>query len=160
MLDTRLTVNEHAMVDYFNQMEKTKYQPLLTDLKYHKDRLKLNDWLYYELIQEAVEKIFVGKSHQQKTLNAWFLLTKAGYNTRLTYLNNQIYLYAYSLDEIYETPMIEDNQKAFINLTTIHKDSNTKGIALNMLSFNPNPCLLYTSPSPRDQRGSRMPSSA
>ena len=23
-----------------------------------------------------------------------------------------------------------------------------------------NPCLLYTSPSPRDQRGSRMPSSA
>ena len=26
------------------------------------------------------------------------------------------------------------------------------------ISFNP--CLLYTSPSPRDQRGSRMPSSA
>ena len=24
----------------------------------------------------------------------------------------------------------------------------------------PEPCLLYTSPSPRDQRGSRMPSSA
>ena len=27
-------------------------------------------------------------------------------------------------------------------------------------SVQPNPCLLYTSPSPRDQRGSRMPSSA
>ena len=27
-------------------------------------------------------------------------------------------------------------------------------------SGNPNGCLLYTSPSPRDQRGSRMPSSA
>ena len=26
--------------------------------------------------------------------------------------------------------------------------------------INPNLCLLYTSPSPRDQRGSRMPSSA
>ena len=25
---------------------------------------------------------------------------------------------------------------------------------------HPGPCLLYTSPSPRDQRGSRMPSSA
>jgi len=139
VLNTRLAVNEHAMVDYFKQMEKTRYQPLLTDLKYHKDRLKLNDWLYYELIQEAVEKIYVDKSDQQKTLNSWFLLTKAGYNTRLTYLNNQIYLYAYSLDEIYETPMIEDDKKAFINLTTIHNTSNTKGIALNMLSFNPNP---------------------
>ena len=30
---------------------------------------------------------------------------------------------------------------------------NTKGALLN-------DCLLYTSPSPRDQRGSRMPSSA
>ena len=28
------------------------------------------------------------------------------------------------------------------------------------LSTVPNCCLLYTSPSPRDQRGSRMPSSA
>ena len=28
------------------------------------------------------------------------------------------------------------------------------------LAAQVNPCLLYTSPSPRDQRGSRMPSSA
>ena len=28
------------------------------------------------------------------------------------------------------------------------------------VQFTPKPCLLYTSPSPRDQRGSRMPSSA
>ena len=28
------------------------------------------------------------------------------------------------------------------------------------LPLNPNGCLLYTSPSPRDQRGARMPSSA
>ena len=31
--------------------------------------------------------------------------------------------------------------------------------AVLMVNDN-NPCLLYTSPSPRDQRGSRMPSSA
>ena len=30
----------------------------------------------------------------------------------------------------------------------------------NVLLFGGNICLLYTSPSPRDQRGSRMPSSA
>ena len=30
----------------------------------------------------------------------------------------------------------------------------------HMLSANLEGCLLYTSPSPRDQRGSRMPSSA
>ena len=31
---------------------------------------------------------------------------------------------------------------------------------LSSYQFNTNICLLYTSPSPRDQRGSRMPSSA
>ena len=31
---------------------------------------------------------------------------------------------------------------------------------LNLKFFNVNPCLLYTSPSPRDRQKSRMPSSA
>ena len=31
---------------------------------------------------------------------------------------------------------------------------------INYRTFKPESCLLYTSPSPRDQRGSRMPSSA
>ena len=33
-------------------------------------------------------------------------------------------------------------------------------IAKDQLRAEGKPCLLYTSPSPRDQRGSRMPSSA
>ena len=32
--------------------------------------------------------------------------------------------------------------------------------ALNLLKFSSRGCLLYTSPSPRDKRQSRMPSSA
>ena len=139
VIHTNVSVNENEMVDYFKRMELTMYQTLLDDLKSHKERLALNDWLYYELIQAAVEKIYSEKNNHQKTLNCWFLLTKAGYNTRLTYLNNQIFLYAYSLDEIFETPMIEDKGKVFINLTTIHNNTNTKGIILNMLSFVPNP---------------------
>ena len=38
-------------------------------------------------------------------------------------------------------------------ITTYH----ASGISADELAFT---CLLYTSPSPRDQRGSRMPSSA
>ena len=34
------------------------------------------------------------------------------------------------------------------------------GMMIGTDSHTPNACLLYTSPSPRDQRGSRMPSSA
>ena len=36
----------------------------------------------------------------------------------------------------------------------------TKKIAKKFVRYQEGACLLYTSPSPRDQRGSRMPSSA
>ena len=45
----------------------------------------------------------------------------------------------------------------------IEATSGNTGIGLArvaLLHGNPMNCLLYTSPSPRDQRGSRMPSSA
>ena len=38
-------------------------------------------------------------------------------------------------------------------------DGRTVTVAVDGMKFL-HPCLLYTSPSPRDQRGSRMPSSA
>ena len=43
------------------------------------------------------------------------------------------------------------------------KDIADHGMAMGVSGFiyyHENTCLLYTSPSPRDQRGSRMPSSA
>ena len=40
------------------------------------------------------------------------------------------------------------------------KDGEMVGIFGPVITRVPDSCLLYTSPSPRDQRGSRMPSSA
>ena len=38
--------------------------------------------------------------------------------------------------------------------------TTTINVALEWAAYDVKTCLLYTSPSPRDQRGSRMPSSA
>ena len=48
-------------------------------------------------------------------------------------------------------------------LTTLNLSENSIGVegaAALAEALKSNCCLLYTSPSPRDQRGSRMPSSA
>ena len=50
------------------------------------------------------------------------------------------------------------DQPTFGRLSTMY-DYPTKGIT-QASSYPKEACLLYTSPSPRDQRGSRMPSSA
>ena len=45
-------------------------------------------------------------------------------------------------------------------LADLLSKQNTPGIGIRIFITQPGTCLLYTSPSPRDQRGSRMPSSA
>ena len=50
-----------------------------------------------------------------------------------------------------------DTVKALGTLLSVPVGDGIVGRVLDPLG---NPCLLYTSPSPRDQRGSRMPSSA
>ena len=48
-----------------------------------------------------------------------------------------------------------------LSMMDILAEVNTDNIApLTNVHDMTQPCLLYTSPSPRDQRGSRMPSSA
>ena len=51
----------------------------------------------------------------------------------------------------------------YLNVPSSMHDRSSSGEALSKVTYNVgllSHCLLYTSPSPRDQRGSRMPSSA
>ena len=58
------------------------------------------------------------------------------------------------MDEYYETKKKVDQKREEL------KDLSNKFRELKSLIYDYKDCLLYTSPSPRDQRGSRMPSSA
>ena len=86
--------------------------------------------------------------------------------------SNAIIKMRQTVDKLYSTYKAPAIKSQFKKLTTLStKDSTTTHlqatIALLSKKFqsvqqqaSPNNCLLYTSPSPRDQRGSRMPSSA
>ena len=60
------------------------------------------------------------------------------------------------------TTTLESASGSFASdLVTLKGSGTTQGVGTsNSPTFNNITCLLYTSPSPRDQRGSRMPSSA
>ena len=52
------------------------------------------------------------------------------------------------------------NKKIKIIFTTAYREYAADGFDLKAVDYLLKPCLLYTSPSPRDKRQSRMPSSA
>ena len=47
-----------------------------------------------------------------------------------------------------------------VDLPIVEGSEGELGLDISKLRAQSKTCLLYTSPSPRDQRGSRMPSSA
>lgn len=134
VMDVHLSTKEQDMVQYYENMETADFHVLIEALQKQKSNFQLNDWLYYELMTAALDQIFENKSNLQKTLTSWFLLSKSGYDTRLTYLQNRAYLYVYTEDELFDVPMIEEDQRKFVNLTSLHKKRNKQSM-LYMLNF-------------------------
>ncbi len=133
-----VSVKEEDLLNYYRMLEGTNYQVLLNGLNENKQLYQLNDWLYYELMQETLDQILINQSPVIKELTAWFLLSKAGFDSRLTYFKNQVFVYAYTKDSIFEVPMIEDNNRHFVNLSSIRLKNKSRQ-ALYMLNFVPNP---------------------
>ncbi len=129
-------VEEVALVHFYQQLRTMQYQPLLESLEHYRRRYRLNDWLFYRLLRRTVSGILHGQPGLQQELTAWFLLTEAGYDTRLTFFKNRVYLYVYSPEEIFEVPMIRDKGRVFVNLTNI-RQSEAAPEALYLLSYRP-----------------------
>jgi len=131
----RLKCNEKSITDYYNSLQGSQYTVLIDDLNRHRQILSLNDWLYYELLRNTVDKILHSKSDLQKTLTTWFLLSKSGYDTRLTYLNNEAFVYVYTQDNLFEVPMIEERGRTYVNLSSIHDRNSNYATEVFMLDF-------------------------
>ena len=82
------------------------------------------------------------------------ILTEAGVE--------QVNLFGYDFedyDALYQNAAAKAVSDARTKAELISMRSGTELLDIVEFEVDP-PCLLYTSPSPRDQRGSRMPSSA
>jgi len=138
LIEGSFQADENSISDFYTKMEFTPYHSLLDNFKTYQNKFQLNDWLVYELIRVSVQQIYEEKNDLQKELTNWFFLTKAGYDTRLTYLDDYVFVNVHSDENIFETPLIEVDNKTFVNLSNIHHKVETKGTYLNMHSLKPN----------------------
>ena len=132
-------IDAYAIEAFYNDMNNSPYSTLLANIQQQKNILHLNDWLYYQLIVSSVETIF-GKDQHKKTLAAWFLLAKSGYDARIAFWEDDVFLFAASNEEIYESPVIMYEGKRFVNLTALDmpKSKRSSNGELYILPFTPN----------------------
>lgn len=102
---------------------------LLMQLQALKNDLLLNDWGYLKLAQATAEKIYTDPSEQ--ILLTWIMLLKSGYNVKVGYSPEKIYLLFPSIHEIYNQWYLNVNQSTYYILT-----SATKGSAFPVLTVH------------------------
>ena len=93
------------------------YLTLLNELRRVKREYALNDWLFYQITTQAIEKIGQSKTKQHRIFMRWFILNMAGFDARITYIDNRTYINIYTEDELFVMPMIEEGNRMFANLS-------------------------------------------
>jgi len=96
-------VNEKAISHIWSSLSKANHESLLTQINAQRDPLTLNDWGFSLLINTIAQKLHPGAKNTQ-AIFTWFMLTKAGYQARIAYDRNFVYILMPSRQQLFEAP--------------------------------------------------------
>lgn len=116
-----------ALQDFAGKLETSRFEPVVRELTRIKDQLKLDDWLYYQLIRKTVQQISPkADNYYRYTLYKWFLLGKSGYATTLKVCpgQNKLLFYVRSDDNIYNIPFYTRDKFQYVCLNYHDYGSN------------------------------------
>ena len=132
----KMKPNDENIQEFYDLMEKKKFNILQENLVSIKNILLLNDWLYYVLIKKTVNEIFKKESDNFRTVFCWYILNKSGYLA--TIISRTPYeISVNSNDKVFGTGIFFYENKRYVNLTQI-KNSSTSTKEINLLKFFPN----------------------
>lgn len=105
------------LLTVYGLLERTQYTYCLQQLQHMKKELKLNDWLYYELLVRASESVFPQEMKQNRVYFQWFMLRKSGYDAQMYYVQDSVYLHVLTTGEQFGFYTIVREGKKYINIT-------------------------------------------
>lgn len=91
---------------YFDVVsKKTSVGQLVCDLKHKKKYLSLNDWGYYKLVESVVSAM--NTDYPGDVLLTWVIMLKSGYDARVGYAGNDVFLLLPFKEKIYSSWYVE-----------------------------------------------------
>ncbi|MDH3975498.1 MAG: hypothetical protein OEV42_14570 [Deltaproteobacteria bacterium] len=110
-------VNAKAISNFWENQSKADYENLLGQLKDHKEKLSLNDWGYHLLTYNTGKKIFGKRDKNNIKLFAWFILSKSGYESKIGYNSNDVFLLIPSKNSLYGVSFLNINGRKYYALS-------------------------------------------
>lgn len=111
-------LTSNSVKGFYSKVNAGHYQELIQALLGYKDKYKLNDWLYYQLVRKTAQEISPkAENYGRYTLYKWFLMTKSGYDAKVAVGNDQIIFYIRNNEDIADIPyfMVDDKKYTCLN---------------------------------------------
>ncbi len=107
-------VNEKQISNYWAKLSRSNYEDLLDQSKKLREQMKLNDWGYCLLLSYIGETLYPNFENNIK-LFTWFMLLKTGYDARIGYEKNEVFLLLPSKHIIYRAQYFDlDNKRYYV----------------------------------------------
>ncbi len=127
------------LVRFYRQIDRAGYEQLLLSLQAYQKEFALNDWLYAQLIYKSLKQILPAEAQRQREMLFWYFLEESGYDTRLAFQEEEISVYLYTTEEIFEAPFITENDRNFVNVSAILRKNVADQSAIYILDYRPLP---------------------
>lgn len=122
----------------YNQLERRPTQVLLNHLLAAKGQFKLNDYLFFKLARTTLNAIYQGQSPRAQEITLYKLLIDSGFDARLTFRGDRIFINVYTTEELFEVPIIEAEGRTYANLSCADGDCQGRQ-RLFIFNDHPNP---------------------
>ena len=117
-----------SIAEYWDKISKSNYTISLNRVLSLDRTMKLNGWGYAKFLYDLGRQVTNG-NRNAAYLFTWFMLVKSGYQARVGYENNQIYLLISTPNKLYSTPyfMLHNPVGKFYVMILSHNESEPTG---------------------------------
>ncbi len=122
----------------YNQLQRKPTQVLLNHLLDAKGKYLLNDYLFFRLASNTLNSIYRGASPSAQRITLYKLLIDAGFDARLTFRGDDLFVNVYTKEELFEVPIIESDGRAYANISCLTGDCKGRQ-RLYIFNDHPNP---------------------
>jgi hypothetical protein len=116
-VDFKNPLSTQSIQLFYKEITAVNYEPVIKKLLSYKEQLKLDDWLYYQLIRKTAQQVSPkSDNYSRYTLYKWFLLTQSGYDATLKTNGTKILFYVQTNENIYNIPYYVKNDRQYVCL--------------------------------------------
>jgi hypothetical protein len=106
------TVNQEAITAYWEGVSSTNYTPIVEKLMQVKKEMNLNDYAFFELVEQFSKQLFPSANNQARLLS-WFIMVRAGYGVRVAFHADEVALLVPFQQQMYQVSYMTLDGKCY-----------------------------------------------